>query len=111
MRCAGGCLADKSTDNKIGACSAFDDIPVQSYYFLTTIADFNYIISSGSSGNKFWETTNLLCYSEVYTLTYTKDGVLGSKPACITVSTAAGNSFLSVLSTSKTDIGVYVITI
>jgi hypothetical protein len=97
MHCRGECKPDHSTDDKLGACSAFDDIPVQNYYFLTTIADFNYVISSGSSGNKYWETTELNCYNEVYTLTYTKDGVLlDSKPACITVSTVSGNSYLSV---------------
>jgi hypothetical protein len=97
MHCGGECKPDHSTDDKLGACSAFDDIPVQNYYFLTTIADFNYVISSGSSGNKYWETTELNCYNEVYTLTYTKDGVLlDSKPACITVSTVSGNSYLSV---------------
>ena len=75
------------------------------------VEDFTYIISSGSSGNKYWETTELSCYNEVFSLTYTKDGVSVSKPACITVSTAAGNSFLSVTSSSKTDIGIYLITI
>ena len=52
--------------DKLGACSAFDDIPVTSYYFIKTIADFNYVISSGSSGNKFWETTELKNHGEVY---------------------------------------------
>jgi hypothetical protein len=111
MHCGGGCLADHSSDNELGACSAFDDKPVLSYYFLTTIANFLYTISSGSSGNKPWETTELSCYGETYMLTYTKDGLSVPKPACITVSTAAGNSYLSVTSTSKADIGVYIITI
>ena len=113
FRCKnGGCAAANADIDKLSSCQLIHDFPVVSYSFVTTIADFTYTLYDGQTSQKKWETTNNLCYSEVYTQTYVKDGTtLTSKPACITVSNSLGDSYLTVTSTSNADVGVYVITI
>ena len=57
-----------------GSCTFYDDLPVTSYSFTKKITDFTYMLTSGMNQKKFWETSNALCYDEVYSLTFKKDG-------------------------------------
>jgi hypothetical protein len=96
------------TVDKLGACEIYDDVPVTYYTIFTTIASFTYTLY-GTSVSKTWESTELGCYSEVFTATYVKSGATISQPSFITFT---GSTFtFAVYSTSSADVGVYTVTI
>jgi hypothetical protein len=60
--------------DKLGCCEIYDDTPLTYYNIFTEIASFTYKLYDASV-TKTWESTELGCYNEVFTVTYVKGGV------------------------------------
>ena len=73
MRCNFHQSGNSGLVDKLGACEIYDDIPVTYYSIFTEIASFTYTLYEGSV-TKTWESTELGCYNELFTVTYVKDG-------------------------------------
>jgi hypothetical protein len=58
--------------SKLGCCEIYDDAP--DYKIFTKIASFTYSLYDASV-TKVWESTELGCYNEVFTVTYVTGGV------------------------------------
>ena len=59
--------------------------------------------------SKTWESTELGCYNELFTVTFVKGGVTIPKPSFITFDSATRT--FAVSTTNKIDIGVYTVTL
>ena len=94
--------------DKLGCCEIYDDRPVTYYSIFTTISSFTYTLHQGIA-TKTWESTELGCYNELFTVIYVKDGATISQPGWITFSSV--NRTFVVSTTSKTNIGTYTVTI
>ena len=78
------------------------------YNIFTKIASFTYTLYAGIV-SKTWESTELGCYDELFTVTFVKSGVTIPKPSFITFDSATRT--FAVSTTDKIDISVYTVTL
>jgi len=95
----------------LAACEVYEDFPVVEYSVIPNFVDFTTYYLYDNSFVMPWDSTEVGCYGEIYSATYTKDGVASPKPVGLTEGLSPSIQKLTLYTTNEADLGVWTVTI